>query len=643
MAAVAAGRRIEISEEVTRGIRRKLEVGGKPGYAPLGYLNVGEPLPHGGEVRIIVIDSERSPIIRWGFETYATGLYSLTDMVALLAARGLRTRGNCRYSPRPLSLSAVHKLFSNPFYAGFVPHKGKVYPGRHTALIDEELFEQVQAVLKAHNKAGERDRKHQHYLKGTVRCGHCGQRLTYSLNKGNGGTYAYFVCANGQQSNCESGYRRVETIEGLIEDHYAMIKLSQPEQEQVVGVLEQRLAKLAAVSKQELRRCHDLLAGLKEQEKKLLRKHYQDDISDELFHEEAERIKAERKDAEGIVNRLTIRHDELRQFVGLALRLATANLHDLYLRAKPSVRRLMNQAIFEAIWIETDEHNVRIYTRLASPFADVLSLRDELAKAGAYEHDTASDPLAGSEAVVVGSITDEMVGETGFEPATARPPAGCATRLRHSPWCLIFVLLKRATGIEPALEAWKASVQPQHFARKLPSILPAGASCQRPKQPASPISRFARLPSHAACERTPRRRPSPTRSIVCPVPFRPLLLVAALAGGDYLLWTWSSDGGSTTIALISGLALAPLILALIWLLSIGVARTLLTRSATRPASSASTRGGVRGRRRSPLARRRRAARGGVARSASAAGGWKEDEDMSARASGRQAASEKIAA
>src|SRR3954466_12956418 len=26
------------------------------------------------------------------------------------------------------------------------------------------------------------------------------------------------------------------------------------------------------------------------------------------------------------------------------------------------------------------------------------------------------------------------VGETGFEPATARPPAECATRLRHSPW-----------------------------------------------------------------------------------------------------------------------------------------------------------------------------------------------------------------
>jgi hypothetical protein len=84
-----------------------------------------------------------------------------------------------------------------------------------------------------------------------------------------------------------------------------------------------------------------------------------------------------------------------------------------------------------------------------------------------------------------------LIGETGFEPATARPPAGCATRLRHSPWsgddnrpaairraarhgllrrwlrsgCGL-LCAKRATGIEPALKAWKAFVQPQHFARK---------------------------------------------------------------------------------------------------------------------------------------------------------------------------------
>ena len=36
--------------------------------------------------------------------------------------------------------------------------------------------------------------------------------------------------------------------------------------------------------------------------------------------------------------------------------------------------------------------------------------------------------------VRISSYLDFLVGETGFEPATARPPAGCATRLRHSPW-----------------------------------------------------------------------------------------------------------------------------------------------------------------------------------------------------------------
>lgn len=75
------------------------------------------------------------------------------------------------------------------------------------------------------------------------------------------------------------------------------------------------------------------------------------------------------------------------------------------------------------------------------------------------------------------------------------------------------------------------------------------------------------------------------------MPIRPLLLVAALVAGDYLLWNWSSGGASTTIALISGLALAPLILAFIWLTSITVTRLLLVRSSRRsrrrrPAKSA---------------------------------------------------------
>jgi hypothetical protein len=111
------------------------------------------------------------------------------------------------------------------------------------------------------------------------------------------------------------------------------------------------------------------------------------------------------------------------------------------------------------------------------------------------------------------------------------------------------------------------------------------------------------------------------------VPTRPLLLVAALAG-DYLLWTWSSDGGSATIALFSGLALAPLILALIWLASVALARLLLGRGTTTKATSR---------------RRRRPAGllGRQSRSRSAAERW-EQAEMQASTSGEQS-SEKLAA
>jgi site-specific DNA recombinase len=183
-----------LANEVLKGATEKAKRGGTPGRAPLGYRNTREQLPQGGEVRTITIDKESGPIITWAFETYATGLYSLNEMATLLEARGLRSRGDRIHSPQPLTLPRVHELLSSPYYAGIVTYRGKQYPGRHEPLISQELFDEVQAVLQAHCLAGERDRKHQNYLKGTIRCGTCGCRLVYSRNKGNGGHYEYFVC-----------------------------------------------------------------------------------------------------------------------------------------------------------------------------------------------------------------------------------------------------------------------------------------------------------------------------------------------------------------------------------------------------------------------------------------------------------------
>lgn len=342
MAAVAASRRIEIAEDVKQGVRRKIEVGGFPGYAPLGYRNVREPLPHGGEVRTIHVDCERAEIIRWGFETYATGLYSVNDMVTLLAARGLRTRATRRYASRRLEHSSVYALLSNPFYIGRFVYNGKEHKGRHDAIVSEELFDQVQAILKAHNKSGERDRQHPHHLKGTIFCNDCGHRQVYSRHKGNGGTYEYFLCPLNQRRDCSNGYHRVDEVEAKIEQHYKTIAISPGTRDRIAAHIERHFAMHAATSQRELDRCNALLADLKDQERKLLARDYKTGVSDELYSEEVERMKRERLDAQAIIARLTIRHEALTEFLALVLKLATCDLHHLYLCAKPYTRRLMN-------------------------------------------------------------------------------------------------------------------------------------------------------------------------------------------------------------------------------------------------------------------------------------------------------------
>ncbi len=58
-------------------------------------------------------------------------------------------------------------------------------------------------------------------------------------------------------------------------------------------------------------------------------------------------------------------------------------------------------------------------------------------------------------------------------------------------------------------------------------------------------------------------------------PLRPrLVIVALLALCDYLLWNWSLSANHDILALVSGMTLIPLLLALAWLVVLAVARLL---------------------------------------------------------------------
>ncbi len=439
MAAVAASRRIEISEEVKRGIKRKVEVGGTSGLAPIGYLNTREPLPHGGEVRTVMIDPERGPIIVWAFETYATGLYSLADITILLEARGLRSRGNRRRGPQPLTISRVHALLSSPYYAGYITHRGHTYEGRHERLVSQELFDKVQAVLVSHRHSGERDRKHQHYLKGTIRCGTCGSQLVYSRNKGNGGIYEYFVCPRNQRGECLQGYQPVDLVETAIEAHYATVPFSEAEREEIRKAITNDLGERVAIAQQEIENSHGVLQQLKEEERKLLRMHYDDRISGELFDEEQARIRQRRQDAEAVIARLSVNYDDVAATLDLALETLGDDLHDLYCRGDDTIRRLINQAIFKALFVCDETITQADFTE---PFAALRALHDAIRRLPSSTGPLAErrrqrqrcpqnakvpDPYRDREPFRVGSISEALVRPSGLEPPRGKLPTRPST------------------------------------------------------------------------------------------------------------------------------------------------------------------------------------------------------------------------
>jgi len=138
----------------------------------------------------------RADHVRWAFEAYATGDYSLNLLAAEVEARGLTQRETAKRTTRVLPANKLHNILRNRYYLGFVTWQGVEYQGKHPAPVSAETFEQVQRVLVNHRQPGERSSRHHQYLTGTVHCGRCRSRLQYGVSRGRTReTYAYYFCA----------------------------------------------------------------------------------------------------------------------------------------------------------------------------------------------------------------------------------------------------------------------------------------------------------------------------------------------------------------------------------------------------------------------------------------------------------------
>ena len=301
MASIAEFYSRNLAGEVMKGLNKKVEGGGTPHQAPLGYVHVRTGGSKDG-LRSVEPDPDRAPLISWAYEEYATGQWTVRSLLEELTKRGLKSKGTRRYASRPLCNSQLHKVLSNPYYKGVVTYMGVEYAGKHQPLVSPELWQRVQDML-ALKANGEKQREHPHYLKSTLWCGYCGSRIGVTYSKGRGGTYPYFMCVgrHSKRTDCTFRSRRIEVVEEEVIAYYRRVRLHTEGLLAARDVLSAELAKEYEAGEAEEHRQRERITHLRTERKKLMDAHYAGAVPLDLLKEEQTRINQEMVAAEAVL------------------------------------------------------------------------------------------------------------------------------------------------------------------------------------------------------------------------------------------------------------------------------------------------------------------------------------------------------
>ncbi len=215
----------DISRKIISAFRTKQRNGEFIGMvAPYGYLKSKE------NKNRFVVDETAAPVVRRIFQLYADGV-SMDKIVRILDGDGIHcprkyryligVTKSGRYKDSRWGRAAVRTILTNRAYIGDmvqgkerqelcnnIPkyHTDKsewiVAENTHEPVVDRELYFRVQAILEERQreqaekkeKSGISRHKEENYLKGYMRCGHCGKTFNLSQSMRDGKVTRVYYC-----------------------------------------------------------------------------------------------------------------------------------------------------------------------------------------------------------------------------------------------------------------------------------------------------------------------------------------------------------------------------------------------------------------------------------------------------------------
>ena len=254
---------------------------------------------------------------------------------------------------------------------GTVVYKDVEYIGNHTPIVAADIWQQVQNVLASHVN-GERTREHPHFLKGSLYCRNCGSRMIITYAKSRSGVrYPYFVCAGRHSKrvkDCKQKAVLIGEIERQVEQLYDRYSFPPAVREYLENFLHDGIKaeqEKCAAETDGLRREKD---KLERQRKKLLEAHYNDAIPLDLLKREQKSITKQLDAIEREIKMRKMAFSSVLERLSDAMELIE-DCGTTYRLADDHIKRMMNQAIFSKIWVESDG---RVTAEFAAPFNRIV-------------------------------------------------------------------------------------------------------------------------------------------------------------------------------------------------------------------------------------------------------------------------------
>ncbi len=259
----------DLSHNVKRGLRSKVEQGWYPGVAKPGYLN--DPLGTKGG-RTVRTDPQRFPLLQRAFHRVLSGLYTPPQVLEKLNTEwGYQTPKHRKLGGLPLARASLYRILSDPFYYGlfeFPKGSGNWYQGKHEPMITEEEFWRVQTILGKDGRP--RPQKHTFAYTGLMQCGECGGAITAEIKEQvicskckvkfssrnraacpHCGTaiadmgrpthlhYTYYHCTRRKKLPCSQGVVEVHQLEAQVRELLGTLSISEPVKEWCIRKIEQ--------------------------------------------------------------------------------------------------------------------------------------------------------------------------------------------------------------------------------------------------------------------------------------------------------------------------------------------------------------------------------------------------------------------